>query len=649
MHVLTLGRAASAAIVVFAGLVGPASAATGTLLSAARPTLPTSVTEIDASEGATATSQIPIPSGITPTEVRGTLRLDDPSATAVVLLGGASVFTGTGKRIYDLDLQVPHGSVSEGQLPITVRYLSGDSADACRTVDAQARLTAIAVTYTGVESTPTSLATFFPVVAPQVNVSVDPGGSDDVLEAALVAVGAISHRYGSPTKVTFNGDAGAAPGTRRIAIAAGPDPVRAAISDDGGVPTLTLTGSGRQLSEAAAYLGAADPVRLLDSVEASGPAVTTTPSPAPLQQTLQHVAGTDQLALSGYGSSQAYVGINQDAFGGPIDSLRLHLPFTNTAVPSGSTAQLDVFFNNHLMWSRDLGAGDGYSVAADFTVNASDLNRSNGLVVRLSATASVGHCLSGPLALPLEVHLSTADATMTASRGFGALSGFQRFPQVLAGSLAVALRSTGADRMTNAAAAAAIISALQQVSSTQLRIHLVTPDAFVNGHDTGLLVGATGTDANALHAPLRLVSNRLLGNANTEYEASNDQPFAALEAIARSDRDVLLLGGWNPGSTSGEMLTSRLTRYLTITGWSGLTDDLVVATLHQQPFTISSGAYVPSAAQLAEHGRAAYWLFLGALVLVLLLGLNYALARRRRRAIAEIVDAQERADAAEAD
>lgn len=649
------------------GLLGTVLALAAALLTpsasaapAAQPAIVAGST-LSAVEGTSDTLDIPVPEGLTPTTLTGTLTSEVADGTVRVLLGGVTAYTSTGAGRSKVSIKVPPNSLdADRRLHVTLRYAVRDpeSQQICDTLEpVTASLTGIRLGYRGSETPPTTVGTFFPEATPRVYVETDPDADDDVLQAAIAAVSSLTWRYPSPTKVSLVSTGttipNPAPGDRVVRFEHGSGTVRAGVDTSGPVPVLTIAGGSDELLAAAR--GLRDPaIQLGNSGETAGLYLdkpTPSDSDSELHQTLEDAAGTKDLVVSGYGTSQAYVGVKQDIFGGPVSSIRLHIVGTHTAVPRGASAQLDVLFNDRLIASVALDrlttSTDG-DVDLDLrgTVSAADLNSTNGLVFRLSAVPGEGQCVRAPTNLPLEVHIDTTRSTMDATRGGGKVVGFPRFPQVLGGELPIAIRGTGATRFGHAVEAAAIAGSLQREAAQPLDVELVDADDFVDSDRSGLLVGATDDDAAALHAPLRLGAVRTFDYVNAKFQVKAGSPFAALQAISSDSRDVLMLGGW--GGTSTSELTERAVARITAKGWSSLVDDVLVSTGEKTPFTLSSGAFVPQEEVKSESGGFVKWLLLGLLVLLVLLAGNLYLVRRRRRKIAELVDAQQRADAAAA-
>lgn len=591
----------------------------------------------------TVTLSVPVPIGATPTGVRGTLEVA-PGVT------GRLEFK-VGNRV---SREVPARSAPNFVVPVRAADLDANNNLAIRmtysptnrcpdgTAPADVVLRDLRLRYTGTPTPPGSLAAFFPAATSRVDVVVPGNASDEVIAAGLTAVAALSSKYDDQTPVTLNPASVVLPRVdvtqRVVRIVAGSGPVTTQIANRFGLSTLILTGSGQDLVAAAQALGS-DQLDLATGGTSSGLAETLKVRDASMTQTLADL-GAPTVKLAGPATVTQYVGVRQDAFGGPVDSLRIRVKGTHTALPPGTSAQLNTYLNGFLLDSQVL--DDASTLTIDTTADASLVSADNGLEFTLT-TAGSEDC-SGEETLPIEVYFDGERSTVTATRGSGQVTGFQTFPQVLGGELPVALRPGGPDRLQAAVDAAQIVSALQRAAASPLNVTLVDADEFLDDNLSGLLVGALESDATDLRAPLRLDGMRLVDYAEASFRVGTDQPYAAFQAISNDGRDVLMLGSWAPTGADVSNARSAAATYVATRGWNGLSDDLLVAAGQRRPFTLSSNAVVPQAEVIDERRPFIWWLVAGFVVLALLLVYQVWRTNRRDREVRQLVDAQVRAD-----
>lgn len=610
-------------------------------------TVPAHAEEIPVPGSATADTrsaaavEVPVPAGVRPTRITGQLRLDDDLDGSVALVvNGRLALRAPARAESRVEIPVTAADVVEDRIQVQVRVDGRGTDDACATVDStQATLDDVRLEFAGRERTPGSLADFFPAYAAGVDVVVAADADDATIEAGLAAVAAISSRYAVETAVrlTTPEDLGteATAGRRVVQVEAGSGPATTAIESGTTVPTLRITGGAEELVDAARALGS-EGLGLADDAVTEGLAARPGEVARTDELSLADL-GVERAVLSGYGRVEQYVGIRQDAFGGPVGSLKVRLIGTHTAVPEGASAQLDVYFNDRLVDSTQL--DDEPALDREVEVPASQVRGDNGLVLVLSAIPSPESCVATGRQLPLEVDLDTAATTVHADREGASNTGFAAFPQALGGVLPVAISEHAEDRVAAAVDAGHVVAALQRRSSRDLDVRLVEAATILDGDASGLLVGAGEEDSTALAAPLRLSGMRLLDYAEATFQVGTDQPYAAFEAVRHDGRDVLLLGSW-AASGDGAELQSAAAEFIGEQGWDALSADLLIQTGEADAFTLDSNAIVPQDERIEEERSFGWWFAGGIGVLLLLLALRWVVARRRRRTISRIVDAQ---------
>ncbi|WP_309646780.1 cellulose biosynthesis cyclic di-GMP-binding regulatory protein BcsB [Nocardioides sp.] len=594
------------------------------------------------------TISLPVPAGVVPTAIRARLSVEGARGGSVrVVVAGRTRVVVAARPSQPLSLPVSRADVGpNGTISVGTQYVE-PRATGCRVGEdpVLTRLSGITLAFDGTERTPTSVAGFLPATASRVDVVVPDDASPAVLEAGLTAVVALSDRYPAPTPVLLTPESSRVPdtgaGQRIIRIDPGPgSEVISTIATWRDVPTLTIAGSGPGLVDAARALDS-DALALGDA-----PSVTTLGLSQPDRDVDTRLSlaelGNETLRLSGWGRSSAYVGIPQDSFGGPVDSLELDLVGVHTAVRDAH-AQVEVFLNDRLVGSTVLDEEADFSIHVE--APASMMRAENALEVTLTAAPDDGRCGTTATQAPVLLDIDPARSFVATTRGTGHLSGFDRFPQVFGGEVAVAVRPTSTQPLADAQDAAVLLAALQRVASHLLTIRLVSPDELITGTDSGLLVGATYDDSAALRAPLRLSGMRLVDLAEETFSFAADSPYAALEAVHEGGRDVLLLGEWYPEATlSRADLTDRAVQSVASTGWRDLHADLLIATQDREPFRLSTDSVIPQADRLDEQRSLIWWFGIGTGLVLLVLLLQLGLASHRNRAIRDLVRAQESGD-----
>jgi hypothetical protein len=617
-----------------------------------------------------------VPGGLTPTSVSGSIAPVAPSATAgsaaeaAAAPGGQLLVTVNGVVRQALDplspgtLNVPLQPSDEvkGIVTLGLTYSAGSPSDTAVAVctvtsNASVSLSAVELHVGGQAQPPSTVADFLSPSLNAVSVEIPDAPSPALEQAGLATIASLAHALpqGVDLSLAVAGDtasrAAVTPTRGRIIVLAPSTDTSVATASTalstgaGGVPTLTITGPEASLTAAGAALGS-DYLVLANSGTTTGLSQTGTGTPA-LTQNLSYFGSPNQIALAGFGQSSSFTNVSQASFGGPISSATVHLVGMHSDIPDSVIATVNVYWNNFLIGSQVL--GHTTPIDLNLPVSGALLTAANGLKVELSAVPITGNC-TGPISLiPIELFLDSNASNVSAARGQTLTPGFQRFPQVLGGVLPVAF-DTGASAATAVASAGDIVASVQRNSSIQLAVSVVTPGAFIGSSQSGLLVGATSDDSNALASPLRLDSFKAIDSTAVSFGVGTTEPYAALQAFQTGGRNVLMLGGWSPDASSDavQALQVQAATFTTasLDGWFALSGDVLIAQPNQaDPVLISSNAIVPQTAVTDDYRSYAIWIAVVAVVLILA-GVIGEIARRRRKAkLKQYVDAQLLAEA----
>jgi len=584
----------------------------------------------------TSSFSVPVPPGVVPSAITATLTQPE------LVEGGTVLFSVNGRPALSVPSTLyrrvtipvtPADVVADGTIALSISTAGVAAAGAtCTPPAGSAALRRIALQYTGVETAPTTVATFLPPASAGVTVQIPEDADETTITAGLTAIAALAVKYDDTTPLNL-AVAAPAPTTpvatqRLVVIAPGPaGEVAATVGVTNGIPTLTLTGAGDGLVAAARALST-------DSLGLSGgtaqnPSQQAKPRNTATTRTLGSLQVGD-LSLTGYGSVSRGFELRQDSFGQPVEKMQVHLEGTHTAFTEGSNARLDVRANGALVASQNLGEESSFSV--DFTVPADQLRSVNGLSLTLNAYAPDGSACTPPSIPAAELDVDTSASTVAVTPGTGEVAGFQLFPQILEGTLPVALKAAQGEA-TAAINAAAVIATVQRAAGSLLDIQLMPPDRFLADDRSGLFIGAVASDSQALDAPLKLSSTRLLDREDSTFEITSPDPYAVLESIDRDDRLVLMLGSWATGdkAAKGE-LARKVVDYVTSTGWEDLEGDLVIADEANPAFATASRSLAPHQ-EVEEETSYAKWFVAGIALLLLLLAVQVFLAIRRDRRV----------------
>ncbi|MEV8442162.1 hypothetical protein AB0425_32705 [Actinosynnema sp. NPDC051121] len=609
--------------------------------------------------------RIPIPAGLTPTEVHGQL-LFDSDATGRVEVLTRNHITGTVEKAADqrerpLRFPVTAADVEHGYLLFSIRFLTAgvtDPEEFCvRSNEGTVRFADVVVELEGTEEPPETPAHFFGASVRAIAIRVPEAPTAQLREAALAAQAALTHRYTGDTAITVTSPSESARAVtvrpldgRVVELVPGDGEVRAGISIVDGIHTLTLTGDSARLTAAATALGS-DLLALADSSTTTRFGATGT-EPGNTTITLADL-GRPAPRLEGLGQSEFSVEITQSHFGAAVESIDLHLVGEYAELPPQVSAVLSYYWNDQLVDSQVL--DDDTTIDRRIKVARTMLAFGNTLTVRLDAVPSgdgASGNRSGPAFdctgelsyLPIVASFDGNASTFEATPGQPFAPGFRRFPQVLGNVLTVAF---GGSEPTAASLtdAAVLVRELQELNHAQFTVRVVDAGELLDSSTPGLLVDANASQVEVLGAPLRMAEFRAIDRRDTDFGVGVDRSYAALQAFQQNGRDLLLLSSWDPeGSADGARLRSGLVDEIAASkdGWHALNGDLdIKQSLTGTAALIDSNGIVPQPERVDDLSTYA-WSILAFVGLVVFLLLAQQVSRRRlRKRAARLVDAQE--------
>lgn len=555
---------------------------------------------------ATTTVTLPVPTGLTPAALRGSLQVPATFSRGVLevlqdgrVLGRTTVTGGDGTSTTPVRIPLTGvdtvGAAATVELRTTlVPVDDGWCHDPLDTVTSTLRQAS--VSYSGTSGAPGTLAEALPPVLRELTVTVPEDPDDDVIAAALETVTAVSAAYRTqrPTiRVVTAADtaaadtadgAGDAAFVRHIDIP-GDDRTGVTLDNPGGDDArITLHGTGDALLDQVGLFAATDPTDptvhsatgdlagMLDSTGAVSLGVPV--ELAPEARTLDDLDLGD-LTSSGPGTAQVSFGIDQGSLGRHVDAVDLHLTGSFTPLPADTPGELTVAVNGTVV-DRVSTTGDKRLAAGtlDREVSIPDdiLTRYNTVTVTVAGSGTQNCGTTAPLTLRVDrdsvVDSTEADAPTDLTHGFQAL------PQAFMPEVDVAL-TTGDVPDVNRAAQ--ILAGLQSVTGTRFRPMVSDLGGVVDSDRPALIIDADGAAtagmADDLDLPVRFSDGVLSVDG---AQAGTDTSFGALQTswdpehhrmrvVAHSTGDPALLdrllGSLNDGTDTG-----RGTGYSRLTG-----------------------------------------------------------------------------------
>ncbi|WP_141562666.1 hypothetical protein [Mycobacterium neglectum] len=502
----------------------------------------------------------------------------------------------------------------------------------------------ISVSYAGGAQSPQTIEQFLPVIAPVVDLYVDPAPTDAEKITTLRLVAAVS-KYYQPAKVTMNvrplPRTAPGPPPDRDGAARGivirdvdePKPGVQLVTDAGG-PFLVFTGRGEALARQAGLFR--DDLQKL--AQANSFAIESAASETD-EKTAKATFG--ELLLGGsttvLGENYIYLSLARALAAatkpGIVD---VHLLANYTPLDEDEKGTMIVAVGDLVLTTVRLDASG--RVDSNFSIPADLAARNQDVTVTVRYEPGPG-CT--PLTLPMNFDIDPMSTAIVRRGGEVSMGGFSALPQGFIPKFQVAFDGSDPDELAHAAT---IIELIQRLSSTAMLPELVSLEQAAQSDTSALIIAsAESVQRNDLDPPIAPQGDNL---SQVDLPSSTvidiDTGLAALQSYAQNNRTVVLLTASGPWT-----LAAPLFGYVAglPEGWRELTGDVLVVGQGADPqnFTVRSDgptmAGVPSPADVDVHqdSRGWYeWTLLGAGVLVVLavIGGAIALLRRRSRPIA---------------
>ncbi len=583
----------------------------------------------------------PVPPGLTPAALRARIELP------INLRFGNLAVTQDNRTISRQLL--PAEDLAEVVVPLDGVEVSGDRVSLTLTMTAvpveaycwdqtaPIRLVDGAVSFTGGERAPTTVADFLPPLLRKVTIAV-PGRPSQAETAAAVQVAAgVAKRNGQRPEVVVvplpggvtTLPAPAGPFERQIVVKEGRQKglslQGAPVQEGPGPASLLISGSGPELAEQARLL-TDDALRYAVS---AGSVAQVLPDPQ-----LESDATTVGQVNGGGLSSEAMwprVGIelDQTRWGHPLAGVSVRLIGSHTPLPDNFGGEVIASVGSETLqrWPTEA------TGTIDRTVTIPDrlLNRFTSLEVALRTSGDSGRC-GDYLPILLRIDGSTAITVQRAETP--SPQGFQSLPQALGPRVQFGI---GPDAFGDTVRAAQIMVGLQRSSWLPLLAEVTGVDQAMNSADPAVLISADGWKDKPLALPFSVDQGRVdvTGvDAQGQSVTLNLDPakgFGSLQTVFDGQRTVLVAT-----STGGPRLLDELLRYLAAEPgrWSGLDGRAVVAAPGSQPISVPvpkmDYSATPQSPQQTGSEERWFWWAVAGVAAVAALGALAILVRARR-------------------
>lgn len=574
----------------------------------------------------------PVLRGLVPEALRAHIEVP------VALRFGALVVSQNGRQISRVTLPLQN----DGDLVIPLKgvQLSGDwltlnmaltvipAWEYCWDDYAPIRLTNAAVSFSGSEVPPKTVAEFVPAVLRKVTIGVPANPSRAESSAAVQVATALAQRNGQKPDVTVVAlpegattfGTSPSPLERQIVVKEGEKGL--SLQGDG-FPALLVSGKGDELVEQA---------RLLSN-ESLDIAVSTTaiPGPLPEPELVGDIATLEELKQLDLSDESLWpkvtVTVDQTRFGHPLENIRIHLIGSYTPLPENFGGEATITVDGQVL-DRWEATGDGI-IDRGVTIPARLIGRSVNLVVAVRATGNPGHCGDH---LPIAVRIdSTTSEVLVANANPPVPQGFQSFPQAL---MPVIDFGIGDEAFADTARAVQIAVGLQRLSSVPLMVEVTSIKEAINDGGSAVLISSGGWDEPSLELPFTVAGGKISVqgmNPDGDPLTMNLEPetkFGSLQTVFDGKRSLMIAT-----SNDAPWQLDSLLKWLDGSGrWSGLNGRAIISVPDGPPLTVPNPPIRESAQAEADanSGQDWFWWAAGGIAAIASVGALLILLRARR-------------------
>lgn len=598
------------------------------------------------------TITVPVPGGLTPSRLRGTinaplniragyLQIDDADGRLLGTVDLPPAGSAQAATPFDIDISSARVRASSIDVTLTVRALddlgqfAGQYAGQYCGPLRQLGLTNLAVVYAGTEPPVTTVAGFFPPVLQRVSVYAPTDADAAEQQAVLMLVATLTRLYApQPLDITVvDQPRGAVPPpaaqlARAVVVERGGAAGLSVENAGSGAAYLRVSGSGDDLSTQVSLL-----VNKLQSLAQAPAARVEQAGSGPA------VEGDDltfgRLNISGktevLRASSLRVGVGRSALGsGRVESVQVHLLADYTPIPEGDAAAVVIRASDgNVVYTRAL--DNSGRLDATFELRGPAIGQYVSLDFALTYTPRQP---CGPLTAPITFQIDPR-STFTVHRGGPPPSGFSAVPSEFSPTFLVAFDGSSPNQLVYAAD---VVAAISRLSSGQLRPAVVDLKTAADATSAALIVAkSSALKQTSLRPPVTGDGAALEVGLPTELRASVGNGLGSIQAFAdrARNRSVVLI------TTTGDWsLVDPLLRYIAgLDGtWSALTGDVLAAGEAGVPTNLTifaegvgGDSVERPQAEEASLPRAAIGLGGAALaILVIVAGVLWATRRRRR-------------------
>ena len=496
------------------------------------------------------TVTIPVPEGLTPTDIRATIQLppNAQGASLTVVQDGetlSSVDVPSADRS-PVTIGLRGAEVIDNAVIVTIRSFVVPPAGFC-VFDETDQLTLLtpSVVFAGTEVAPTVVADFLPPILQRLTIAIPATPTQAESNSAVALASAVVGYYGEqPVDVVMQTlpEGQPTPPTpstaleRHVSVIERPDSAVTLLGTVG-VPALLISGPATDLTNQTRLL-TSDMSRLAVSSKAVAGPLRVSPQLPPDATTLRELGepGASATALT---DPKVSIGLDQTRLGRPTGDIKVNLKGSYTPLPPNYGGQVVVSVGDEVItrWAAEPSG----TIDEMITIPNRLLQRFTDLNVAVDAAGDTGACGE---ASPITLEVSGDSPVQSSPATPPVPPGFQSVPQALMPELQIGL-TVGS--FADTARAVSIIEGVQRLSAVPLGTSVVPLETATTSKLPAILIAADNWDDPTIDLPVSKSGNNPIDFAGVDGNGDETTltldpavNFGSLQTVVDGERTVLV-------------------------------------------------------------------------------------------------------------
>ena len=584
------------------------------------------------------TVSIPVPEGLTPTELRASVQVPpNIQGATLTVVQDAETLSSIGVPLTNrapITIGLRGAEVVDNAVVVTIRSFIVPPAGFCVFDETdQLVLLTPSVVFAGTEVAPTLVADFLPPILQRLTIATPATPTQAESDAAVALASAVVGYYGEqPVDVVMQTlpegqTALTTPSTaleRQVAVIERPDSAVTLLGTVG-VPALLLSGPAADLTNQTRLL-TSDMSRLAVSSKAVAGPLRVSPQLPPDATTLRDLGepGASATALT---DPKVSIGLDQTRFGRPTGDIKVNLKGSYTPLPPNYGGQVVVSVGDEVItrWAAEPSGTIDKMVSIPNRL----LQRFTDLNVAVDAAGNIGACGE---AGPITLNISGDSPVQSSPANPPVPPGFQSVPQTLMPELQIGL-TVGS--FADTARAVSIIEGVQRLSAVPLGTSVVPLETATTSKTPAILISADNWDDSTIDLPVSKSGSNPIDLAGVDGNGDETTltldpavDFGSLQTVVDGERTVMVATSTGaPGQLDALLgwLGADMDR------WVRLNGNALVAVPDRDPVALTVDIASTSVASDTEDDRSLIrWVGAGVLVAIALVVAVIVIRSRRR-------------------